>query len=189
MSIDKTELLQRIGQVFVERGYDGATLVHLAQATGLSKATLYHHFPEGKTEMAAVLVRDAISRLQKNAFRHFQTHPAEAAWTLFFEGFSHYVDGGKSNCMLAVLVNQSTAHGEIAELKQLIHEQFADWHSTLATAFESQGLKPKKARRAAYETLAQIYGALMVSKLYNNDKLFAKTITRLSSSNGRNQHA
>jgi len=54
-------LLRQLGQVFRERGYEGATLTQLAAATGLGKASLYHHFPGGKAEMADVLVRDAIA--------------------------------------------------------------------------------------------------------------------------------
>jgi len=50
-------LLRQLGQVFRERGYEGATLTQLAAATGLGKASLYHHFPGGKAEMADVLVR------------------------------------------------------------------------------------------------------------------------------------
>ncbi len=179
MAADKAQLIQQLEQVFVQRGYDGATLVHLAQATDLSKATLYHHFPNGKPEMAAALVRSAVSRLQKQAFSHFQTAPIEEAWPLFFSGFSDYVDAGRSNCILAVLVHQSTAHAEISILQKQINDQFEDWQQTLCTAFVASGLKPKKARRAGYETMSQIYGALMVSKLHNNDKLFAKTIARL----------
>ncbi|MFT7651655.1 MAG: TetR/AcrR family transcriptional repressor of lmrAB and yxaGH operons, partial [Candidatus Azotimanducaceae bacterium] len=48
MAIDKTQLTEDLRQVFITRGYDGATLAHLSASTGLSKASLYHHFPGGK---------------------------------------------------------------------------------------------------------------------------------------------
>ncbi len=179
MLTDKNRLLEQIGQVFIRRGYDGATLVHLAQATGLSKATLYHHFPNGKPEMAVALVRHAIVRLQKLAFSHFQSTSTIKAWPLFIDGFSAYVEQGRSNCVLAVLAHQSTAHEEIAPLQLQINQQFNDWHQTLCNAIEATGVTPKKAKRTAHQTMAQIYGALMVSKLHNNDKLFPRTISRL----------
>lgn len=179
MSIDKSQLLAQIGQVFSNRGYDGATLVHLADATGLSKATLYHHFPGGKQEMAATLVRDAISRLQQLAFQHFHTLPTEQAWPAFLQGFREYVQGGRSNCILAVFVHQNTAHEDIADLMQQIHRQFADWHGVLADALAAAGAKPKRARREAHEVMSRLYGALMIAKLHNDAALFDKTITRL----------
>lgn len=41
-------------QLFRESGYDGVSLAQIAVATGLGKASLYHHFPGGKVEMALV---------------------------------------------------------------------------------------------------------------------------------------
>lgn len=72
MAADKAQLIQQLEQVFVQRGYDGATLVHLSRASGLSKASLYHYFPGGKTEMVAMLVRKAIAELHQLGFTHLQ---------------------------------------------------------------------------------------------------------------------
>ena len=38
-------------RLFRHHGYDGVSLAKIAEATGLGKASLYHHFPGGKTEM------------------------------------------------------------------------------------------------------------------------------------------
>lgn len=46
------ELLGLIEPVFRERGYADATMSALSNASGLSKASLYHHFPDGKPDMA-----------------------------------------------------------------------------------------------------------------------------------------
>lgn len=45
------ELLDLIAPVFRDRGYADATMSALSNASGLSKASLYHHFPDGKPEM------------------------------------------------------------------------------------------------------------------------------------------
>ncbi|MDH3644464.1 MAG: TetR/AcrR family transcriptional regulator, partial [Gammaproteobacteria bacterium] len=41
----RESLEDQLVTVFKKRGYEGATLNQLADATGLSKASLYHHFP------------------------------------------------------------------------------------------------------------------------------------------------
>lgn len=180
MAIDKTQLTEDLRQVFISRGYDGATLARLSTSTSLSKASLYHHFPGGKPEMAAVLVRDAISRLQQLAYHHFLNLPPQKALAAFLQGYLEYVDHGRSNCLLTILINHATAHADILDLQTQITQQFSDWHATLTTAYEGCGHKSKKAKRMAHELVAQIYGALLNAKLHNNAKLFSKAMARLS---------
>ncbi len=59
----KLELISILDEVFRRRGYDGATLSVLSRACGLGKASLYHHFPGGKDEMADVLLQRAVAQL------------------------------------------------------------------------------------------------------------------------------
>ncbi|MGI8615113.1 MAG: TetR/AcrR family transcriptional regulator [Nocardioidaceae bacterium] len=40
---DTASLLEVAVQVFIARGYDGTSMEHLAQASGLSKSSIYHH--------------------------------------------------------------------------------------------------------------------------------------------------
>ena len=164
--------------MFIERGYDGATLNHLARASALSKASLYHHFPGGKPEMAATLVRNAIAELQRQAFTP-QTTP-KLALANFVTGFANYVDQGRSDCILAVFSHHSTAHTELDDLQGLIRTQFSDWHEHLATLFIQLGRKPKRARREAHSLISAAYGALMNAKLQQDAKLFAKSMERLA---------
>ena len=180
MAIDKTQLTEDIRQVFISRGYDGATLAHLSASTSLSKASLYHHFPGGKPEMAAVLVRDAISRLQRLCYHHFLNLPPQKALAGFLQGYLEYVDHGRSNCLLTIFINHATAHEDILDLQAQITEQFSDWHDILTNAYQRCGHKSKKAERMAHELVAQIYGALLNAKLHNNAKLFSKAMARLS---------
>lgn len=56
---DKREqLIGELTELFYEFGYDGTSLALITDRTGLGRASLYHHFPGGKEEMArAVLAR------------------------------------------------------------------------------------------------------------------------------------
>ena len=82
--------------VFKKRGYEGATLTQLAESTGLGKASLYHHFPGGKAEMAAVLLRRSVARLQKAAFSRLgKSAPAALRLQQFVDGFSTYAQNGE----------------------------------------------------------------------------------------------
>lgn len=181
----KSDLVPRILDVFLERGYDGATLVHLASAAGLSKASLYHHYPGGKVEMAAALVHHAIADLQNRAFNPLQTQPPREGIVLFVSGFSNYVQGGHSDCILSILGRHLTAHEEISPLKEAISAQFNDWQHSLAAIYEQLGCKPKRANREAQQLLSSLYGALLTSKMHNKPELFARAIKRIQKELGR----
>lgn len=172
-------LLAELTPVFMTRGYEGATLSQLARATGLGKASLYHHFPGGKEEMAAVLLRDAVASLDQTAFARLNEHrgPAERL-ARFVDGFDLYVDGGKRGCLVAILGQGSigNSYGE------QIAGQFRDWHARLAAVFEETGLKPKRAARDADALLAGLYGYLLNANLRNDVGVFTRGLKRLKKS-------
>jgi len=158
-------LLHQLGQVFRERGYEGATLTQLAAATGLGKASLYHHFPGGKAEMADVLVRNAIADAQRLAFARLEG-PEAAAERLarFIAGYAEYLEHSGGVCLLGVLAIGSArrTHGDA------IASQFRDWKAALARVFEEAGAKPKRAQRNAADLLDVLYGAQMAAALLDD---------------------
>lgn len=162
--------------VFKKRGYEGATLTHLAEATGLGKASLYHHFPGGKAEMAAVLLRRSVARLQKAAFSRLRkSAPAALRLRQFVDGFSTYTQHGESHCLIVILAQGSAGevHGES------IAQQFRDWTAALTVVFEETGQKPRRAGRSAADLLARLYGNLVTTQLRHDPKAFRRGIKRI----------
>jgi AcrR family transcriptional regulator len=50
--LTKDEMLARLMDLLREKGFDGASLSDISESTGLGKSSLYHHFPNGKQEIA-----------------------------------------------------------------------------------------------------------------------------------------
>lgn len=175
-SASRDGLLATLGDVFESRGYDGATLSLLSAATGLGKASLYHHFPGGKADMAAALLRDRVALLERLAFSRLQgSLPPAVRLAEFIDGFREYVQDGQQNCLLLIF-REGTAgarHGEN------IAKQYADWQNRLAATFEESGLKPRRAERAAAEMLSSLYGALVTARLTGNPDTFKRQAKRL----------
>ena len=175
-SASRERLLLAIGEVFESRGYDGTTLTLLSAATGLGKASLYHHFPGGKADMAAALLRDRVALLERLAFSRLQgSLPASVRLSEFIDGFREYVDDGTRNCLLLVF-REGTAGAQHGET---ISGQYADWQHRLAATFEETGMKPKRAERAATELIAGLYGALVTARLINDPTTFKRQAKRL----------
>jgi AcrR family transcriptional regulator len=53
----REEIVETATVLFAERGYAGASMADLAEAVGLRKASLFHHFPSKDQLYAAVLER------------------------------------------------------------------------------------------------------------------------------------
>src|SRR4029453_1864404 len=96
----KLELISILDDVFLRRGFEGPTLSVLSRACGLGKASLYHHFPGGKDEMADVLLQRAVAQLDELAYRHLdRPGPGKPGPSGFVEGFAAYCENGTRNCL------------------------------------------------------------------------------------------
>jgi AcrR family transcriptional regulator len=169
-------LLDELVEVFRRRGYEGATLSQLADATSLGKASLYHHFPGGKAQMAELLLVHCLDQLDQTAFSRLKgKHDWASKLLAFIDGFSEYTRQGESHCLVAIL-GQGSA-GEVH--RSSIQERFDGWEETLANALQHTGFKPKRAAREAQRILAELYGALLMAKLRDNPKLFRNVAKRL----------
>jgi len=65
MSISRDLILESAAQVFCQKGYNGASMADIAEAVGLQKATLYHHFGS-KQEILAELLDRAMAIVMEN---------------------------------------------------------------------------------------------------------------------------
>lgn len=177
VTANRATLLAQLAEVFRQRGYEGATLTQLSAATGLGKASLYHHFPGGKAEMMESLLRDTVADLERGAFGRLNgPEPPDERLQRFLAGFADYLDQTDGQCLLAVLALGSVheTHG------QEIAAQFRDWQQALARVFEERGEKPKRAARRAGEVLDRIYGAQVVSRLTGDAKHRRRAFKRLA---------
>lgn len=176
-ALRRSTLISQIGEVFRARGYEGATLTHLAAATGLGKASLYHHFPGGKAEMADVLLREAIGALQHRAFSRLAgSEPPAERLQRFLDGYAAYLEGHDGVCLLAVLA----LGGARDDLGATIAGQLRDWQTHLTAVFEEAGHKPKRAARAAGELLNALYGAQVVARMTADPQHLKRSLKRLA---------
>lgn len=175
----RAQLTAQLGQVFRERGYEGATLTQLAAATGLGKASLYHHFPGGKAEMLEVLLREAIALAELRAFARLEgPGTPEERLAAFIDGYASYLEESGGPCLLGVLALGS-ARQSIGEPADEMTAQMADWRSRLERSFEAAGCKPKRAARAAAEVLEVLYGAQVLAAMQDDPRLFRRACKRL----------
>jgi len=177
----RKEIVEHVCDVFRSCGYEGTTMAMLSQATGLQKASLYHHFPGGKNEMLETAVLATIVELEHRVFRFLDTndHAAERI-TQVLRGFAAYTDSGRRSCLLAVIAQSSVAEN----FGSRIGTQFGVWISRLSTTLVEFGHDQRRADMLALETLGTLYGSLAVGRLLGSFESVDLALERCQASIG-----
>ena len=161
---------------FRQYGYEGATLARLSEATGLGKASLYHHFPKGKEEMA-VAVLDYLDRgltAQLLAPLHSDRPPLEQLRAMS-DNIDDFYKHGQQACILALL-----STGDAHDLfKHQIQRSLKVWIENFAIVAIKAGIDPNTAHQRAEDAVLQIQGALVLARGLNDTTAFERVLQRL----------
>ena len=114
--MSKEEVITKLIPVFRYYGYEGATVSRLSEATGLKKASLYHHFQGGKEQMAETVLAHISGWVEENIFVPLRSpKPAKERLTAMIEGLDKLYESGQAPCVLAVM--------SLGEADNLFHQQ------------------------------------------------------------------
>jgi TetR/AcrR family transcriptional regulator, lmrAB and yxaGH operons repressor len=147
-------------QLFRQFGYEGVTISKISQATGLGKASLYHHFPGGKADMAEAALTQVNLWLEmsilptlendRNPIERFQAMCAET---------NRFFNEGQNSCLWAVLVLEASSDN-------LFHTQikwaFSQWIEAISAVLIVAGLDKTLATQRGEDAIIAIQGALIL---------------------------
>lgn len=174
--MSKETAIVKLIPVFRQYGYEGATLTRLSQATGLGKASLYHHFPKGKEEMAVAVLEYVDRGLNEQLLAPLRSNrpPLERLRTMT-KNIDDFYQHGQTACLLALL-----SVGEAHNLFQAhIERSLNVWIESLATVAIEVGIEPTVARQRAEDAVLQIQGALVLARGLNNTTAFERVLQSL----------
>jgi AcrR family transcriptional regulator len=175
-TLTRDEVLLRMRLAFRTNGYDGATLATLAAATGLTRATLYHHFPEGKERMAAATLEDLRGWSVAHVLAPLRG-PGEPADRLraMTAALDELYAGGESACLIGVF--------SVGEALQQFGDRLRQSLTDLMTAIEEvlveAGIPATLAHERAQDALARIQGSLIVGRVLHDTSHFQKLMAHL----------
>ncbi len=163
-SLSRSDLLAKLSGVFRTYGFDGATMQDLSAASGLSKASLYHHFPGGKEEMAEKVLGEEGIRLQQLVLAPLKgEHPLDSL-IASLHGVAAFYSGDKPQCMM----NSIT----LGSGKELFAKNVAvavqAWRAQWAHAYRNVGATDAEAQSWADYAVERIQGALVVCRVQNS---------------------
>jgi len=176
-TVSDEDLMDRLGDVFRDVGFEGASMTALAEAAGLKKASLYHRFPGGKHQMAEEALRSLVERFETGMLAALSSDaPPRARLQAMMRALDWFYDGGRKACLLNMLASPDWEHGPF---NREIGAAFDALTDAMARTLEDAGFEPGAARRRAIKALAQIEGALVVSRGRTSMEPFQITLADL----------
>lgn len=174
--ISRDEAVDRILAVFREHGYEGASLARLSSATGLGRSSLYHHFPNGKEDMANAAMAAVGGWFRDNVMAALDgQEPPKKKLRRFADKLAEFYHGGEQSCLTDVFT--------IGEAGTVFRKHFAARLQALIAALRGiaieGGVPPTEAARRAENAVMKIQGALVVSRALGSTALFNRMIREL----------
>ena len=177
--LTKPEMLSRLMDLFREKGFDGASLADISESTGLGKSSLYHHFPNGKEEMALEVLAHLEGQLEAALFEPMRsTGPPGKKLDRMLDTIDAFYEGGKKACLLERLC----ASVDTRRFRRPVGLAFKTWIDAVEALGVESGLPGAVARLRAEDLVVRIEGALVVCAGTGNTSVFARTIRDLRES-------
>lgn len=156
-------------------GFDGVSLSRISEVTGLGKASLYHHFPGGKGEMAEAVMGLAAAWLEAHVFEPLESKgdPAERLAKVLkaLEGF---YAGGTKSCLLDVMPLGGSPAVR-ASVKSVFQRLLGGFEKLASDA----GLSKAAARVRAEQALISLQGSLVLARGIGETAPFARAVRAL----------
>ncbi len=97
----RAAILDHAQRLFQERGYSGVAMGDIAAAVGVTKPTLYYHFPH-KEALYTEMVVDILTRIGQGVTRALDTYTtaADRLYALAYQGFVYAPRNGKMDTMM-----------------------------------------------------------------------------------------
>jgi AcrR family transcriptional regulator len=175
--IEHEELVEKLFEVFRTSGYDGASIMQLAAATGLKKASLYHRFPRGKEEMAEIVLDYADRWMEEHVIRILEADTAPLARLKeALEQVNNFYGKGEKACLL-----RSLSLGTGAGLFQSgVQRSFARLQEGFQAVGADLGLSPGEAKRMAENIIIRIQGSLLLTSATKDSSIFERTLMEIN---------
>jgi TetR/AcrR family transcriptional regulator, lmrAB and yxaGH operons repressor len=163
-------------QLFRQYGYDGATLSKISEATGLGKASLYHHFPGGKEEMVASVMDYLDQWVGDNILPALQSEgTAQVRLERMCERLCRLYEDGQQPCMSATLLL-----GSARDLFQhRVEQRYRSWIGAIAQILVAEGFPEPLAQQRGEEAVAAVQGGLILAQGLGNPQSFQRILQQL----------
>ncbi len=171
----RDEVIERIAEEFRSHGYAATSLSRIAEATGLGRASLYHHFPGGKDEMVREVFRKVGEEVGEILAQLEGPGDPRERITGSMKAVERFYAGGAKNCLLGSMVLSGGSERFADELAGA----FTAWVDALSAVIEDANVPRRIARCRAEDAVMKLQGALVVARGLNDTEPFRRMMAEL----------
>jgi TetR/AcrR family transcriptional regulator, lmrAB and yxaGH operons repressor len=165
VSSAREDMLSAAVELFRARGYEGVGVAELLEKSGAPRGSLYFHFPGGKEQIGAEVVKrvgDSVALrfrelsksgvdMEKFVDRVFKTTAKECSDRDY-----------QSSCPMAAIAAGLSSNNP--KLVDAVRDAFESWEHEIADAARTRGMTEANAKAFGSALLSAMEGAFVVSK-------------------------
>lgn len=149
-----------------EHGYRSTSTTQILAKTGVSRGSLYFHFPGGKEALAAAAVQVAGGRIADWIAQEFAGGPdASAIAGRLVDGFAALLGASQFTKGCPVALSALEAGEQEPDLRAAIQVVYTTWQQAISGGLVAHGMLAGDAERLAQLALIQIEGALLLARV------------------------
>jgi TetR/AcrR family transcriptional regulator, lmrAB and yxaGH operons repressor len=180
----RAALIDTAALLFRRQGYAATGVNQILETADVKAGSLYHHFPDGKQELAAAVVESAGGEIERLLRRFLDSDSAVAdivdGWIdmLIVQLASDQRDG----CPIEPIATESV-HAS-PQVREASARTFKGWCAAIEERLRSDGRSAASAEQVALAVISLIEGALILSRIdgdpaaLNAAKPAARTLLR-----------
>ncbi|HKV22562.1 MAG TPA: TetR/AcrR family transcriptional regulator [Mycobacterium sp.] len=161
----RSALIDTAALLFRRQGYAATGVNQILEVAEVKAGSLYHHFPNGKQELAAAVVESAGGEIER-LLRRFLDSDSPVA-----EIVNGWIDllivqlasDGRDGCPIEPIATESVNASPL--VREASARAFAGWTDAVGQRLQSDGWPECDARQTALAVIALIEGALILSRI------------------------
>jgi TetR/AcrR family transcriptional regulator, lmrAB and yxaGH operons repressor len=177
----RASMVRSAASLIRSRGVSATSLSEVLADSGAPRGSIYHHFPDGKAQLAEDAIRWTSDRLLAHLRAGTPSGPSEVL-ERFIDVWRRTVvaSAGTAGCVVAGVAIDTVA--DETRVMEVVRATFRSWAAVLAEQLDAAGVPTPRAKPIAMATLAGMEGALILCRAEGNVKpldAVAKELMRL----------
>jgi TetR/AcrR family transcriptional repressor of lmrAB and yxaGH operons len=160
----RAALLDSAALLFRRQGYAATGVNQILESADVKAGSLYHHFPDGKQELAAAVV-DVVGRDIERRLRSFLDSDVPVADIViaFIDAMSAGLRSDeRDGCPIEPIATESVSASP--QIRAASARAFSGWSSAVADRLRADGWDADDADQTALAVIALLEGALILSR-------------------------